>query len=166
MISIISGFASLIGAGIAIWQARNAIKAAEFVEKIKNRLEDQRVSNELSKLYYSIKDVRKVLSKYGPAANEISLRGTDSHKDAQELQNFLSLLREHRNTFKNENKEEIDSFCDDLSSLTEKLVDAKDFENMREVGTNILNRLDNFTAKIKTLINKKEKEIIDISFKS
>lgn len=161
MFSIISTIASIIGAGIAIWEARNAKKYADFIKKVKNRLENRRVSSELSKLHYSLKEVKNNISKYGPSATEMSLKGVNTHKDAQNLQDFLSLLKEHRNVFEAKNYDEIDEFCENLNLLIEKLVDANEFAEMKMAGRKILRNLNDFSAKLKDLKDKKEKELID-----
>jgi len=124
-------------------------------------LDNQRISIELSKLHYSIKEVQRDISKYGPSATEMSLKGVNPYRDAQKLQNFLSLLKEHQNVFEVKNHSEIDNFCSNLNSLIEELVDVDDFLKMKVVGSEILNNLNNLSAKIKALKDKKEKEFID-----
>ena len=98
--TIVSAVASLLGAGIAIWQASKAKSAAREAERVKEQILDHRQTSELSKIESSCRRAQNAMVKYGPASPLNSLLGVDPEHDAKEVQDFLLLITEHRDYFK------------------------------------------------------------------
>ena len=155
--TILGAVASLFGAGIAIWQASKAKSAAREVDRVKKQILDHRQTSELSKIQGSCRKAQNAMAKYGPASSLNSLSGVDPEHDAKEVQDFLLLITEHLDYFKNKFKpdlwNEADSLCNKIHPMLNEFVDETEGKRRKANGTKILLELNQFSSTIKKLVD-------------
>ena len=155
--TIVGVVASLLGAGIAIWQASKAKSAAREAKRVKEQILDHRQTSELSKIQSNCRKAQNAMAKYGPASSINSLSGVDSEHDAKEVQDFLLLITEHRDYFKHRIKpnlwNEADSLCDKMHPMLNEFVDETEGKKLKISGTKILLELNQFSSTIKKLVD-------------
>ena len=155
--TIVGAVASVLGAGIAIWQASKAKSAAREAERVKEQILDHRQTSELSKIQSGCRRAQNAMTKYGPASPLSSLSGVDPEHDAKEVQDFLLLITEHRDYFKHSIKpnllNEADSLCNKIHPMLKEFVDEPGGEKFKNSGTKILLKLNQFSSIIKKLVD-------------
>lgn len=151
--TIIGTLASSLGAVIAIWQAAKAKKSAEEAERIKNQIVRHRATSELSQLQALCRKAQNAMVKYGPASSSSSLQGVDRGKDAQEVQEFILFVKEHREYFGQTSKNQADILCDSINVLLNDFTEETLPLKQKELGTKILRRISDFTSVIKTKVD-------------
>lgn len=154
-ITIIGTIFSVVGALISICQANEAKKEANFVREVKRKMIDQRRISELTQIKNSFQRLQRKISKYGHAATPESLKGVNNQEDAQEIQEFILELQEHRSLFGVKNPNESDILCSNLTPLVEELANANDFISMHNSGKQILMQLSSFSSILKKKIDSK-----------
>ena len=97
--------------------------------------------------------------KYGPAATENSLQGIVPDSDANEVQEFILLLKENSGYFQKQQVNEADIFCDDLSRLLTEFVNSNDKSIMKQIGTEILSKISNILSVIRKKLDYKERQL-------
>ncbi len=169
-LTIISAMASIIGAYIAYDQASKAKSSADEAKRVRAQMVDHRQASELSNIQSSCKKALDSMKKYGPAFTPSRLAGinnnlTDSfdaqvfsQRDGTDVQDFIYLLKEHREYFGNKKPNEADEFCDVLTPLLENFSGALSPEDRKKYGKQIATNLSSISAAIKKrLDNKREK---------
>lgn len=155
--TIVGAVASLLGAGIAIWQASKAKSAANEAKSVKEQILDHRQISELSKIQSSCRKAQNAMAKYGPASSLNSLSGLDPEHDAKEVQDFLLLITENRDYFKHNIKpnlwNEADSLSDKIHPILIEFVDETEGKKLKASGTKILLELNQFSSTIKKLVD-------------
>lgn len=87
---------SIIGAAIAVWQARRARTAAQQAELARKQIVGRYEHGELGTLDGVLSAACKAMEKYGPGSRAASLRGTSPDSDANAVRAFTAAL--DRNT--------------------------------------------------------------------
>nr|WP_319401861.1 hypothetical protein [uncultured Carboxylicivirga sp.] len=154
--TIITGLASIIGAIIAISEARKAKNSAEIATSAKNEILDIKNTEEISKVYSETKNIIKELRKVGPTATATKIKGVDNNEIASRVLEYSSLLNEHKSIFNQQN--EVDSLCNKLKTPVQKLANAKDADEIINQGKKIYNLINNHLSQIK-------KELDDLKMK-
>ncbi len=152
-LTIVGTVASLLGAGIAIWQSIKASASAREAEKIKNQIIGHRTVSELSQLQARCKKAQNSMAKYGPGSPSNSLKGVEPENDAGDVQEFLLVVKEHRDYFKARRKNQADILFDAINPLLNEFSDETNPLKQKELGTKILLHISDFTAVIKKLID-------------
>jgi hypothetical protein len=147
--------ASIGGAGISIWQALRSRSAADEAKRIRSQLVDRREASELAQVQTVCKKAQRSMEKYGPASVPSSLSGVSPGKDAQDVQEFCIILREHRAHFGARQPNDADQFCEVLMPILSAFAQADGVSAMREHGGLILTHLSSFAAVIKRQLDRK-----------
>lgn len=149
IINYIATALSIIGGCIAIWQAYIATTEATKVEKFRDEIITVRKAVDFSSIETILTRVINQISKYGPASQTSSLFGVNPEKDAHEVLAFVTTLR--KKILFDGYLNEIDKFCDELSTLIENLVstNSSDAASMKKNGTLIYHRLTDFSSVLK-----------------
>ena len=95
VINIIASVASIIGAGIAIWQAMSAKSAAEIAVDAKKEVLNKKTAIEFHSLLGKAKEIEKILIAKS-RSNSTQQRGRNDSKDHTEIENFISMINEKR----------------------------------------------------------------------
>ena len=95
VINIIASVASIIGAGIAIWQAMSAKSAAEIAVDAKKEVLNKKTTIEFHSLLGKAKEIEKILIAKS-RSNSTQQRGRNDSKDHTEIENFISMINEKR----------------------------------------------------------------------
>jgi len=152
---------SIIGGCIAIWQAYKATTEANRVEKYRDEIVSVRKAVDFSSIEATLSRTINLISKYGPASSESSLLGVNPQKDAEEVQNFITILRKNKPLFEGYFSE-IDELCNEISTLVSELVNSYpgNYEEMKKKGTILYHRLTDFSPALKgNLDHLKEKRV-------
>jgi hypothetical protein len=158
-LTIVGTLASLLGAGIAIWQSVKAKASANEAERIKNQIFGYRATSELSQLQAGCKKAQNSMSKYGPGSPSSSLKGVEPENDARDVQEFLLLVKEYREYFKERRRNQADSLCDAINPLLKDFSDETNPQKQKDLGTQILFLVSDFTSVIKKLVDSKIQKI-------
>ncbi len=146
---------SIIAGCISIWQAYLAKSQATKAEKYRDEIVLARKAVDISSIETVLSRTINLISKYGPAAATSSLLGVNPQTDAEEVQNFITVLRKNKQLFKGRFSE-IDKLCNKLSELISELVAAhpNSTENMKLKGTEIYHLLTGFSPSLKGDLDK------------
>jgi hypothetical protein len=138
-----------VGTGVTIWQAWDARQAAKKAKQIRDQLIQHRNVSELARIQTACKKAQKSMDKYGPGFSPERLIGLASNSDGEDVQEFLTLLIEHRAYFGNSNPNTADDFYNTLTRLLNSFVTAQDDATRRRRGILIVTNLGSFAAVIK-----------------
>jgi hypothetical protein len=148
--------ASLGGAGVSLWQSLKSRSAAEEAERIRSQLIDHRKAVELAQVQATCRKAQKSMEKYGPGSVPSSLAGIISQeKDAGDVQEFIVVLREHREHFGARQPNVVDQFCKTLTPVLNAFAQATDHVLWREHGSQIVIHLSSIAADIKKRLDHK-----------
>lgn len=157
--AIIGTIASIGGAGVSIWQARNSRNAAEESKLVRAQLIDHRKASELAQLQAVCKRAQKSMEKYGPGSVPSSLTGISPENDAHDVQEFMLLINENRSHFGSKNPNEADEFCEKLRPVLNDFAQASESTDLRRYGTQVLLHLSNMTPIIKKHLEAKRETV-------
>ena len=87
---------SILGAGIAIWQAIQAKSAAASAERMRDEIAGKHAQSDLSALDAILSTAWRAMEKYGPGSTAISRRGSSPRDDATAVQRFTAEMARHR----------------------------------------------------------------------
>jgi len=159
IIAIIGTVASIGGAVVAVWQAKRSTSAANEARLVRAQLIGHRQASELTQLHIVCKKAQKSMEKYGPGSVPANLHGISPEKDAQDVQEFLLLIKENRLHFGNQFPNEADDFCDKLAPILNSFAQAKKPNDLRQHGTQILLHLSNMTSITKKYLDGKREQV-------
>lgn len=95
VINIIASIASIVGAGIAIWQAMSAKRAAEIAVDAKKEVLNKKTAIEFHSLLSKAKEIEKILIAKS-RSNSTQQRGRNDNKDHTEIESFISMINEKK----------------------------------------------------------------------
>lgn len=159
VLTIIGTIASIIGAFVAVKYAKNSEVFAKEAKKVRDQLIGQRKTSELSEVHAYLRKAQNAMVKYGQASTPALLQGVHVSHDAQEVQDFLLLLKEHRALFGSSNPNDADLLCEKLNPLLENFVDEKDTSNRTKMGREILSHINNFMPNVKKVLDTRKDKI-------
>ncbi|MBL4665718.1 MAG: hypothetical protein JKY23_07245 [Nitrospinaceae bacterium] len=150
----IGALASLIGASIAIWQAYAAKTAAKQAKEARAQIIDHRKTSEVTKLQLSCDTAQSSMEKYGPSSSPDSIRiyltGTTPNRDADAVQSFMLLLKEHRLMFGFKNPNVADESVESIKKILVFFSKSYDSpEKLKEHGTELLMKINDMSSTIK-----------------
>jgi hypothetical protein len=87
---------SIIGAGIAIWQARQAISAATRAKQMRDEIAERNTHSELSSLSGILTAAIRAMDKYGPGVRATVRRGSSPDSDASAVRALTAEMDRHR----------------------------------------------------------------------
>lgn len=158
-IAIIGTIASIVGAIISLWQAKKSKKSAVEASQVRSQLLHHRKTSELAQLLAICRKVQKTMVKYGPASTKTSLQGIMPENDAKEVQEFILLLKENRSYFQKKQTNDADTFCENMNSLISGFVQSDDKENLREIGIDILLKINSMLSIIRKKLDYKQEQV-------
>lgn len=159
IITIIGTIASIIGAGIAIYEAKNAKYYANKVKEIIDEFNNRKKISEVTRIHFEAKRILSEVSKIGHTCTQSSIRGIQIPKIAKEVEEFSRNLNENRNQFPELFNYPSDNPCDQLNQLVTELVNAnsaKNFDEIKKTGTRIYDIIDSILPTIKNLLDHKQ----------
>lgn len=148
-IGLLGTLASLLGAAVAVWQAKRSRDAAHEAEAVRKQLVNRRKTSELAQLHAACKRAQKVMVKYGAGSTPAALEGISPRNDAAEVQDFILSVREHRELFGCARPNQADQFCQVVESLLADFTEAQTTETLRKNGKQLLQHINNMTSIIK-----------------
>lgn len=151
---IMGAVASVLGAFIS-W--RHASSAKAFAEKVRRQLAQRRVMSNLSSLLEQWEATKLLLSKFGPAARSRGLEGKDTKLAAEATQDYISELTEHRLSIRC--VKDIDTRISQCSYWLGEFADATDGADIKRSGTQLLSRLGDISADIKSELLKQQETV-------
>lgn len=154
-LTILGTLASLVGMAISIYQAKKAKSAADEATLIKTQLIKHRETSELSQVQALCRKAQNAMAKYGPGSGLNSLKGIKHQNDSQEVQEFMFFIKEHREYFDDENKNKADLIYDSILNPLAEFSTAKDTHKIKELGNDILLKINEFTPIIKKMVDYK-----------
>lgn len=122
VINIIASVASIVGAGIAIWQAMSAKSAAEIAVDAKKEVLNKKTAIEFHSLLSKAKEIEKILIAKS-RSNSTQQRGRNDNKDHTEIENFISMINEKKSIALSDNANVF---------LTEKYNQLVEFNHRKE----------------------------------
>lgn len=95
VVNIIASVASIVGAGIAIWQAITAKSAAKIAVDAKTEVLNKKKTIEFHSLLGKAKEIERILIAKS-RSNPTQQRGRNDNKDHTEIENFISMINEKK----------------------------------------------------------------------
>lgn len=86
---------SILGAAIAIWQAKQAVSAAKRAEQMRDEIAGKSAHTELSALDAMLTAACNAMDKYGPGAQPVRRRGASPDSDAATVRAFTAAMDRH-----------------------------------------------------------------------
>jgi F0F1-type ATP synthase alpha subunit len=158
-VTIVGTVASILGALVSFTQAAKSKSAADLAGNIKTQLISHKETSELTKVQSSCKTAQRAMAKYGPGSTPEGLIGVDKAADAATVQEFLSVLIEHRDYFGSVEPNKADDFHKQLSDFLDKFSLANDQNQAREHGKLIVMSLDRCSAEIKKSLDDSSQQV-------
>lgn len=160
IMTLIFGSASIFGALVSIQQACAAKTAAQKAEDARAQIVENRKTSELAELKTLCGIAQKSIEKYGEAANPLTLKGASLDRDCDDVQKFLLKLKEYRTIFGSKSHNPADEFGDKVRPLLKKLAQSSPSPvEMCKFGSQILGKLSDMSAKIKTPLDRKKETV-------
>lgn len=151
----IGTFFSILGAGIAIWQARQATSAAERAEKMRDEIAGKHAHTELSGLDAMLASACRAMDKYGPGASPVRRRGTSPDVDAATVRTFTAAMDRHRELLATTFGKPCDDVRDRIISHLNAFGSASTDGERLEQGQNIYLEISIFSGNMKHAIDSK-----------
>jgi hypothetical protein len=151
-LTIIGTLASIVGAWISWNQASKAKDAANEVKRIRIQMIDQRKTSELSRIQASCKKALDSITKYGPASTLISLSGNSTVKDSSDVQEFMTILKEHTTHFSDKT---VNDFFNVLTPILESFANSSAAEDQQKYGKQLWTHLSTMSSTIKKRLDSK-----------
>lgn len=156
---IVGTIASIGGAIISIQQARNSTNAAKKAKEMRDQFLAFQKSSDLAELQASFRKALKSMEKFGPSTNRASLKGISAFKEAQDVQEFMALLKQDRDFFANGDQNNADSSCEKLSTALMVFAQSQSEDGLLKNGTDLYLILLDISPTIKTLVDAKYKNL-------
>jgi hypothetical protein len=156
-LNILGTAASILGAFYAWHQATNA-KA--YAEKAKKQVAGHRRSSDLSHLRAKWETTYEVLAVFGASARPADLRGRNTTDAARQVQNYLAEVMSRRSSLLA--IADLDERNAILTKLLSDFSSARSSDDMKSLGTELLNKLGNLDAAICTVLNR-EMETVNLT---
>jgi hypothetical protein len=157
--NIVGTIASIGGAGISIWQANNAQTAAKKAKEIKEQFIALRSSSDAAELQAFLRKAIKSMEKFGPASVPANLRGITPSKEAQDVQEFMAMLKQDRALFGKANPNIADQSCEKLGIALNEFAQSQNEADLRTNGSKLYIILMEISPSIKTLMDAKLEKV-------
>ena len=166
IISIVGTLVTIYGAYLAI-QAKNAAKISEQnaksaqtkAELARDLVIHKQQTTSLVTLLNETKRVQKVFFKYSNLNISRSIEGIDFNKDAEELQNMITIFNESRGIIDEQTELESQKTYNNLNDLHIKFCDSTTKINRKESGHQIRLDLDDIIFKIQKVVDMRNYQI-------
>jgi hypothetical protein len=146
---------TLIGTGVAIWQARQARTAAKEAKRMRDEIAQRSQDGELSKLNGRLIAASRSMDKYGPGAGPNARRGASTENDAQMVRELTAELARHRSMLTQQIGAPIE---ETISKINNKLNDfaasSNETDRLRN-GREIYNELLELEGNLKATLDEK-----------
>lgn len=146
---------SIIGAAIAIWQARQAISAAHRAEEVRDEIETQHQHIELSGLDGVLAAACRAMDKYGPGVGSIKRRGASPEADAAVVRAFTAGMDRHREMLNEAFGKPCDDVRDRINGLLADFGNASDDGARLTKGQAIYLEISTFSGNMKQALDKR-----------
>jgi hypothetical protein len=157
--TLIFGIASIVGAGVSIWQACVSKNAAQIATAAKAQIVHHRKTSELTELQALCRNAQKSMEKYGHGSSPASLKGVSQSRDAVDVQDFLQKLIEYRSCFGSKNPNDADEFVEKMNPLLDEFARSTSKAQMRELGAEILTNISIMFSIIKKPLDSKKETV-------
>lgn len=146
---------SILGAAIAIWQARIAKTAAAHAEEMRDELTAKHEQNELSALDGILTSACRAMDKYGPGATEGRRAGVNHVADAAAVRALTAAMDRHREMLTRTLGGTCDTVRERLNALLIQFADAQAGEDRLAKGREIYQEITTLTGNMKHAIDGK-----------
>ncbi|MDI1325433.1 MAG: hypothetical protein PSV23_01410 [Brevundimonas sp.] len=146
---------SILGAAIAVRQARRAKSAASQAVEMRDEIAEKHASRELSGLDGILAAACKAMDKYGPGRRASSLRGTTPDSDADAVRAFTAELDRHREMLASTFGQPCDDVRDRLHRLLGEFGAAATVSDRLPKGCEIYLEITTFSGNMKKALDGK-----------
>ena len=144
---------SILGAGIAIWQAWQARTSASKAETARQQIIGRFEHGELGVLDGVLAAALKAMEKYGPGSRASSLRGTSPDSDANAVRAFTAALDRHTDMLTKAFGGPCVDVRDPINALLVEFGAARSAEERLPKGTEIYLEITTFTGNMKKALD-------------
>lgn len=146
---------SIIGAAIAIWQARQAKASATRAETIRNEIAENNEQIELAGLDTILAGACRAMDKYGPGAGSIKRRGASPEGDASAVRTLTASLDRHRDLLEDAFGKICVDFRDRVNDLLGEFGSATSDADRLEIGKEIYLELTILSGHMKRALDRR-----------
>lgn len=146
---------SILGAGIAIWQARRARSAAKRAEDARKEIVGRVQHGELGALDGVLAAACKAMDKYGPGRTEDSLIGTEPNGDGDAVRAFTAGLDRNRELLTKVFGNSCDDVRDRINNLLADFAAAGTVKRRLSKGREIYLEITTFSGNMKNALDNK-----------
>ncbi len=155
----ILGTAASIGGAILAWiQAHRSSNFADKAKRIQEDFIERRKVVEVSEVYSATERILGVVSKVGSTSTETSLKTICVRDIAREVEEYTRLLNVQNAHFNEDFINHAKPLCENLREDIEALVDAQDYQSIKNVGKRIYFKIEDFLPKAKQLLDSKKEK--------
>jgi hypothetical protein len=158
-VSALGAVASIIGAGVAIWQAREASDSANRAERVLDATRDQKALIEVVKVHQATRKLIDRVAQIGPSSSPKKLIGLDPSDIARDIDTFIVDLCELRDRFAINERNEAQELIDNVRPLISALSNSTTPEEIKKAGESLHLLLSDFLPVSKTLSDQAQIEI-------
>lgn len=154
---IVGAVASILG---AFYSWRQAASAKRYAEKAGSQFARHRRSSDLSHLKNLWDSTYAVLAIFGACARPVDLRGRNTAEAARKAQDYLTAVMDRRSSL--QTILDLSNRHITLTKLLSNFSSARNTNDMRGHGTDLLNGLGDLNAAVCAALNK-EMETVDLT---
>jgi len=151
--SDIADVVGVIAAGVAIWQAFQAKRAASEAVRMRDEIVSNQEMTGLARMQQICRKAIDSLKKYGPAATTRSLSGIDPERDAADVQDLLAFVQEHATILKGKTGVE---FCKTMQPLLQTFANSLSERDLQKHGLAVYQQLQNFLPYLTDTVESRE----------
>lgn len=150
-------------ASILAWiSAKKTKEDVSIIKAIKNEILDKQNIEDIGLVKEEILKIKRIATKYRNVKSTYTVK-----KDTEQIQASLTIIKENRGIFKNNNNES-DFIYDEIKKLEHQLLDIHDCSNVGKsidnelvanIARNLVIKLDDFIAKLKELKDGKKYDL-------
>jgi len=158
VLTFLGSIASIGGAIYAYRQAVHSRNSATEAKKVRDEFIRRRGLVETSQVHAETNRIIKVVSKVGPSCTNLTIKGLEVNKIAQEIEEyslFLNTQSEHFNEMDSNRAKEL---CLSLKEDIENLSEATAFIDIKSIGKSIYYKIYEFLPVAKSLTDSKKEE--------
>ena len=159
LIVIAGSIASVVGAAFSVWFALKAKTSSEVARDAVGRIIQKDLIAVLSSIEAQGRRALSAMKKYGPGVRPTSLSGIDHGEDGQEAQEFLQVMKEHKDLFESKIEEEITILCEELEDSLSNFSNEDDLIEIKRLGHKMWSIIGDQLSQIRKVIRRETQSL-------
>jgi hypothetical protein len=146
---------TLIGTGVAIWQAKEARSAAKEAKGMRDEIANRSKDGELSELKGRLNAASRSMDKYGPGAGPIARKGASTKHDVGVVRELTAELARHRSMLTQQIGTPIQETISKINNKLNDFAASSNDEDRLRNGRDIYSELLELEGNLKATLDEK-----------